>query len=120
VFGFKSFIAVVAMVAAVAGGLFAYVYEGDDAPTVGASAPESTGEDTGFVIPDEFRQRLPEGSQIPPEVEAALRQRIEQGLIPEGGGFYAAPDGGFDFSAAPGDSGGGFGQVTPSKPGGAN
>jgi uncharacterized membrane protein len=107
VFGFKSLTAVAAIVAAVAGGLVAYVYEGDPAPVVTVSAPESTGEDAGFVVPDEFRQRFAEGFQISPEVEAALQQRIEQGLIPEGGGFFPAPDGG-------------FGRIAPDKPAGAN
>ena len=113
-FGFKSLIAMAAVLSAVAGGLVAYVYEDDgDSSVAQASASDSSGEDAGFAIPDEIRQRLPEGFQIPPDIEATLQQRFEHGQIPGGAGFFANPDGSFDFSAAPGGFGGQPGQFGP-------
>ena len=112
--GFKSLVALIAVVSLAIGGLVAYMDDrGDDGNVVGASGPGQAGDAADFLIPDEIRQQLPEGFQIPPEVEQALRQRLEQGLIPPEV-QQAFLNGEFDFSAAPEGFGGGrFQQFAP-------
>ena len=113
-FGFKGLVALIAIVSLAIGGLVAYVDDrGDDGNAEGASASGQAGDAANFVIPDGIQQQLPEGFQIPPEVQQALQQRLEQGLIPGGAGFFSNPDGSFDFSAAPGDFGGRFQGFAP-------
>lgn len=102
-FGFKSVVVVVAVIAATGGGLLSYMNDGDDGNGVQASVPASTGDTTEFVIPDEIREQLPAGFEIPPEIRQALQQRLDQGLPlipPEIQQAFSGPDGTFDLNAA--------------------